>query len=449
MKPINRRDFLGTTATGAAAIAGVAQTTRKARPAGQAPSPQTRIALPRDPNRRLATGLIGCGWFGMVDLKAALQAGGVEAVALCDVDSQHLSDAVAEVQKLQAQTPKGFKDYRELLKTPGLDVVIIATPPQWHALPFIAACEQGLDVYCEKPLAYDIREGRAMVNAARAAKNVVQIGFQRRNSLASAQAADYIRQGLAGKIIQVEAEINYTAPLESNVIQDPPPSLDWDFWCGPAPKLPYCPNIGHRTWRLEVNYGNGHMVDWGIHWLDAIRRILGLGAPDTIQAMGGIYRLRGKITTPDVLVAVFEFDSLPVIWRHRLWGSTELDRSMTNRAVFYGDKETVVVTDSRWAVMPGGKESQLKVIEAPTAQPSAIHMMNFLECVRSRGTPICEPSDGYLSTIIPQLGMISYHAGAKIKWDAQAEQIPDNPNASKLLKRDYRAPWKHPANAFA
>jgi predicted dehydrogenase len=287
-----------------------------------------------------------------------------------------------------------------------------------------------------------------MVNAADAAKRVVQIGFQRRHNIASAQAADYIRQGLAGKIVQVDAQINYTAPLESSVIQDPPASLDWDLWCGPAPKLPYCPNIGHRAWRLEVNYGNGHMVDWGIHWLDAIRRMLGLKAPDTVEAMGGIFRLRDKITTPDVLVAQFEFESLPVIWRHRLWGAVELDPSMNNRAVFYGEKETVLVTDDRWAVMPSGKGSQMKVIEAPPAKPGVLHMMNFLECVRSRQTPICEPLDGYLSTLTPQLGMIAYQVGAKIRWDAQKEQILDNPNANKLLKREYRLPWKHPAKGM-
>jgi len=199
------------------------------------------------------------------------------------VDSQHLDEAAAEVQKLQAQAPKRFKDYRELLNTPGLDIVIIATPPQWHALPFIAACEKGLDIYCEKPLAYDIREGRAMVNAANAAKSVVQVGFQRRNNVASAQAADYIRQGLAGKIIQVEAEINYTAPLESNDVRTRQPRWTGTSGADPPRSCRIRRTSGTGTWRLELNYGNGHMVDWGIHWLDAIRTDARLGAPDQSQ----------------------------------------------------------------------------------------------------------------------------------------------------------------------
>ncbi len=381
----------------------------------------------------------------MVDAKAALQAGAADVVALCDVDGSHLTAGVAEVQKAQGKTPKTFKDFRELINLPGLDAVIIATPPHWHALPFIAACEKGVDIYCEKPLAYDIREGRAMVNAARKAKVIVQVGFQRRNSLAIQQAGAYVREGHPGRLVQIEAQINYTAQPRDNTAQTPPPSLDWEFWCGPAPKLDYSPNVAHVAWRLESAYGNGHMVDWGIHWIDAIRRYLGAKTPHTIQAMGGIYQLKGKITTPDILQAQFDFDECPVIWRHRLWGSTEYDPEISNGIFFYGEKETVFATDDRWVVVPHDKKSPKKTIPAVGGKLDLMHMANFLESVRTRQAPICDVLDGFYSTATVQLGMIAYRTGRQIKWDGENDQILNDPEASNLLMRPYRAPWKHPA----
>jgi predicted dehydrogenase len=444
MRPINRRDFLGAAAVGA--VTGTVSGQQRRGATRPTPSGQAR---PKDPNRRLGLGLIGCGWYGMVDLKAALQVGGVNVLALCDVDSDHLNNSAAEVAKMQTAAPKTFKDYRQLLEVPGLDAVIIASPPHWHALQFIAACQKGLDIYCEKPLSYDLREGRAMVNAAERARNIVQVGFQRRNSMATTQAADYIRGGHAGRIVQVDAQINYAAKPLDTTIQAPPASLDWDAWCGPAPKLPYSPNIGHIAWRLEAAYGNGHLVDWGIHWIDSVRRVLGATVPKSVQAMGGIYELKGKISTPDVLTAFFEFEQCPVVWRHRLWGAAELEPSLSNSAVFYGEKETVLITDDRWAVYPPGKGDQKKVIQAQTPKMDVLHMANFLEAARTRQKPVCDTVDGYYSTATVQLAMISFQVGSRVSWDSLKEQVLENPAANRLLKRNYRAPYRHPADSFA
>src|SRR5271157_5367525 len=150
MNAISRRHFLQATAAGTLAVA-------------QAPA----ILQAAQNEKKLKLGLIGCGWYGMVDAKAALKAGGVEVVGLCDVDSEHLEQSAAEVEKLQGKRPQTFKLYEELLRMPGLEAAIIATPPHWHALQLIAALERGLDVYCEKPVSYDVREGRAMVDAVK------------------------------------------------------------------------------------------------------------------------------------------------------------------------------------------------------------------------------------------------------------------------------------------
>jgi predicted dehydrogenase len=429
MNQINRRQFIGSAAAGTSVLGSVL--TRAADDAGA---------------KKLKLGLIGCGWYGMVDVGAAFKAGGVEIVALCDVDSEHLNKSAVEVEKLQGKAPATFKLYQDLLNTPGLEAVIIATPPQWHALPFIAALEKGLDIYCEKPLAYDIREGRAMVDAAKKAGRIVQIGFQRRQSKAFQQVRQYLQEGKAGRIIHVEAQIHYTTGIKDTTPQEPPASLDWDLWCGPAPKLPYCPQIGHMNWRLEKTTGHGHLVDWGIHLIDATRFILGENAPRTVEASGGIYFLKNKITTPDILTAHFEFETCLVTWRHRIWGAEEFTPEVSNGIFFYGDKQTVFVTDDKWIVIPRGKNKDRQVNEAK-GDTGVLHMAEFLQAVRDRKPPGCSPESAHLSTSTVKLAMISYEVGAKITWDAAAEQIVGNEAAAKLLKREYRAPWQHPSRA--
>jgi predicted dehydrogenase len=422
----NRRQFLAAVASGGAALA---------RP---------RFGAGAD--RRLRVGVIGCGWYGMVDMNAAWKAGGVEAVALCDVDSDHLRASGDEAEKAQGSRPKLHKNYREMLAAGGMDAVIIATPPHWHALPFIEACQKGLAIYCEKPLAYDIREGQAMMEAARKAGNIVQIGFQRRQGDTYQEAARYIREGHAGRIVQVDAQIHYRASTPGTRPQDPPASLDWDQWCGPAPKLPYSPAIGHRTWRLEKAYGNGHLVDWGIHLIDAARNMLGEDMPKRVSATGGIYELRGKITTPDSLTAHFDFEQCPVFWRHRLWGSVEYTPEINNGLMFFGEKQSVFVTDGRWEILPGGKDQAKKTIAAKRTgnDQQVAHLTDFLEAVRAGRQPSCGVDDGARSAATVQLAMLSYEAGAPVEWDRQKWQITNNTRAAKLLKRGYRAPWRHP-----
>jgi predicted dehydrogenase len=428
MNAITRRNFLQTTA-GAAVLS-------------QFPA----VLAADEPERKIKLGLIGCGWYGMVDLKAALKAGGVEPVALCDVDSEHLTKSADEVEKLSGKRPQTFKLYEELLKMPALEAVIIATQPHWHALQFIAALDRGLDIYCEKPLSYDVREGRAMVDAAHKAGRIVQIGFQRRQSAAFQAVRQRIQSGEAGRIVCAEATINYTAGTKDPTPQPPPPALDWELWCGPAPKLPYSLQVGHMNWRLEKEFGQGHLVDWGIHLVDATRVILGETMPKTVSAGGGLYELKDKITTPDVLTAHFEFATCPLTWRHRIWGAEEYTPEVSNGIFFYGEKETLFATDDRWVSIPRGKGKEREVHEAK-ADAGGLHMVEFLNAVRTRKQPGCQPQDAYMSTSTVKLAMIAYETGTRIEWDAQKEQIVGNPADAKLLRREYRKPWVHPYRA--
>jgi len=406
------------------------------------------VALPAalrgaEPERKLKLGLIGCGWYGMVDLKAAHKLGGVETVALCDVDTEHLEKSADEVQKMQGKRPHTHKLYEDLLKTPGLEAVIIATPPHWHALQLIAALEHNVDVYCEKPLSYDIREGRAMVDAVKKSGRIVQVGFQRRQGAAFKAVREYIQAGKAGRIVCAEANIHYTAGTKDPTPQPPPATLDWDLWCGPGPKIAYSPQVGHMNWRLEKTSGQGHLVDWGIHLIDGARVILGEGMPTSVQAAGGLYYLKGKITTPDVLTAHFDFPGCPLTWRHRIWGAEEYTPEVSNGIFFFGENETIFVTDDRWETIPRGKSKERQVRQAP-ADTGSLHMADFLNAVKNRQPPTCLVQDAYASTVSVKLAMISYDTGCKVVWDPAKEEIVGNAAAPQLLKRDYRPPWKHP-----
>jgi predicted dehydrogenase len=425
---MERRNFLKVTSMGTAAMA-------------------TSLYFPSlTTESKLKIGLIGAGWYGMVDIKAALKVGGVEVIGICDVDSDHLESSANEIEKLQGSRPKTFKFYRDLLDMKGLQAVFIGTMPHWHALQFIAACEKGLDIYCEKPLAYDIREGLAMVNAANKTGNIVQIGFQRRQSDAFKKAKELIESGRIGNVHQITAQIHYNPGPQDNKIQPPPPALDWEEWCGPAPKLEYRPNIGHKAWRLEKAYGNGHLVDWGIHHIDIIRKIMGEGMPSEFYTRGGIYEFKDKITTPDTLTSNMAFSKAPVLWQHRFWGTGDVTREFNNGIFFYGDKATLFAEDSKVVIFQAGKEGLREEMSFPTELMQEKHVEIFLNAVKSKDKSLisCTPEDAFQSTATVQLAMISYYTGSTVKWDHQKKEIVGNPEASALLTREYRGKYKHP-----
>ncbi len=397
-------------------------------------------------NKKIKIGLIGCGWYGMVITTSALKTGQVEVIGVCDVDSDYLKNSASEIEKLQGTRPKEFKLYQELLDMKGLEAIFIGTPPHWHALPFIAACEKGYDIYCEKPLAYDIREGQAMIKAAEKAGNIVQIGFQRRQSKAFMKARDLIASGEFGKIRQADVRIHYNPAIADTTIQPPPPSLDWDLWCGPAPRLDYRPSIGHKAWRLEKEYGNGHLVDWGIHNIDITRTILKLGMPSSFQSTGGNFTLQGKITTPDSLTALMNFDEVTLLWQHRLWGTGDLNTPFNNGVIFYGDKGTLFASDDKLVRLANGKNQKQEEISLPNPEMQDNHVACFVNAVKAKNKNLvcCTIEDAFRSTATVQLAMISYYTGTTVKWNESELKIQGNEKASGLLARPYRTGYKSP-----
>lgn len=425
---MKRKEFLRVSAMGSAAVA-------------------SSLYIPRPfQDKKLKIGLIGAGWYGMVITTAALKSGGAEVIGICDVDTEHLRTSSDEVEKLQGSRPATFKNYQDLLGMKGLEAVFIGTIPHWHALQFIACCERGLDIYCEKPLAYDVMEGVAMVAAAKKAGNIVQVGFQRRQAESYKKVKELINADRVGKIHQVNARIHYNPGVQDTKIQAPPASLDWEEWCGPAPKLEYRPSIGHRTWRLEKEYGNGHLTDWGIHHIDIIRKIMDEDMPVEFYSAGGINVLKGQITTPDTLTATMNFRKAPVIWQHRLWGNGDVNSEFNNGIFFYGEGGTIFADDSRVVVYPAGKGAKVDEIKIATPRMQESHVENFLAAVKNKDKILitCTPEDAFKSTATVQLAMISYYTGSAVKWDDTKLEITGNQPASALLKREYRGKYRHP-----
>ena len=395
---------------------------------------------------KIRIGMIGCGWYGIKLARAVMNIDGFTLVSVCDIDSKHLKEVADEIEKGQGSRPKEYKEYQELLDKDDLQAVIIATPPHWHALQFVDACERGLDIYCCKPLAYDVHEGLAMIKAAKKADNIVQVGFMQRSNVVGNKIRSLIKEGRLGNLHQIGAQIHYNPNPGDPTVQAPPATLDWETWCGPAPKLPYRPSIGHFNWRLEKEYGNGHLVDWGIHYIDYLRMVMDFGAPVSVQSTGDNVAHKGKITTPDTLHVRMDFGDCPIIWQHRMWGAGDLHPEFNSGYTFYGDEATMYGDFKRLIIQPKGKGKERETIEVPTKGVLVKDLANFLEAVKSRDKSglLCPIEDGFESTATVQLAMISYYTGTIVEWDRQKKTILNNEQAAKLLARPYRGGRKRP-----
>ena len=279
---MNRRTFLETSAAAGLAYSSIATTAAE---------------IAKGPVKRVA--LIGSGWYGKIDLFRLIQVAPVEVVALCDVDSTMLSDAADEVAKRQksGKRPKTYADYRTLLKKNDLDLVLIATPDHWHALPMIDAVKSGCDVYVQKPTSIDVVESQAMLAAARKYDRVVQVGTQRRSTPHLMEAKEKIVDaGLLGNIAHAEVCCYYHMRNRSSPEDAPAPeNLDYEMWTGPAPMRAYNKLCHPRGWRAFMEYSNGIVGDMCIHMLDTVRwHGLCTHVPEGCRPSGG--RKTGRMT---------------------------------------------------------------------------------------------------------------------------------------------------------
>ncbi len=447
---MNRRDFLRTSAAGLVLSAAAAH----------------RAETPEGKPKRV--GLIGSGWYGKADLLRLVQVAPVEVVSLCDVDRKMLDEAASLVASRQAskKRPRTFADYREMLKEKDLDIVLIATPDHWHALPMIAAVEAGADVYVQKPISVDVVEGQAMLAAARKHRRVVQVGTQRRSTPHLIEARDtIIKEGKLGKIGLVEIYCYYHMRARENPPDtQPPANLDYEMWTGPAPLRPYNALVHPGRWRAFKEYSNGIVGDMCIHIFDMVRWMLGLGWPKRVASTGGILVDKGsKANIPDTQTAAFDFGDLDVVWQHRTWGHAP-DEKYPWGATFYGDKGTLKASVFSYDFLPAGggapvhKDVTYELEQYPEDKTEARlerhvapairgHMKDFLAAIASRGRPVADIEEGSISTASCILANLSLELGRALTWDPAAGRVVNDEEANRLLRRPYRAPWVHPEPA--
>jgi predicted dehydrogenase len=409
-------------------------------------------------------GLIGAGWYGKSDLWRLAQVAPIEIVALCDPDTKMLAGAVEIAQQRQksGKAPRTFRDYREMLRQEKFDLVIVGSPDHWHALHAIAAIEAGADVYLQKPISVDVLEGEAILAAARKHGRVVQIGTQRKSTPHLIDVKrEVIDAGLLGKIAHVDLCCYYHMRANGNPpLQAVPEHLDYELWTGPAPLRPYDGLPHRRWWRTFTEYGNGIMGDMCVHMLDTAQWMLGLGWPERISSTGGIYVQKdGKSNIADTQTAIFEYPGLNAVWQHRTWG-TPPDPDYPWALCIHGEKGVLKASTMRADFIPLDKKAKPirfeclyereqfpedvteKDNELNAAPATRRHMLDFLAAVEKRSRPVADVEMGHISTASCLLANLAMKVGRPLRYDPVKREVVGDREATALLSRAYRAPWK-------
>jgi predicted dehydrogenase len=418
-------------------------------------------------NERIGIGFIGFGLIGKRHVLDFQEQADVRPVAVAEVHRGRLDEA----KTLVGGSVSGYSDFRKLLEDRHVDAVVISTPDHWHALMTMLACAAGKDVYVEKPLTLFVREGRWMVDVAKKHRRVVQVGTQQRSGGHYQKARGLLRGGDLGKICSVRMQAyrnimpGYGRPEDC----EPPRELDWDLWLGPAPKRRYNPLRAIYHFRWFWDYSGGQMTNLGQHALDIVHWNLGVAAPRAVTSAGGRFCLQDIGETPDTQDVLFEYPGFTAVWSHReaskgVPGAASLEFFGSHGSLAISRKDFTVTADRR--LLPentvpqftgahpiggpvGVKESgPPRYWTRPQTDKSGDsraqfkqHARNFLDCVKLRKQPISDLESGHRVVTACHLANLSLRLGRRLRWDADKETILDDPEATKLLVRSYRAPW--------
>ncbi len=436
---MNRRSFIHSASLASAALAA---------------APCIRAA---ESKRMLRTALIGSGWWGKNILKEAMASGRCKVVGLADADENVAEIAADQVNGLNGDSPKSYQDYRELLAKEKPDLVIIATPDHWHALNTIDALKAGAHVFVEKPTGHTVNESRAMLKAARESGRLVQVGLHRRIGPHHVSGMKFLKSGAVGDVGMVRLFAHGGGGGEQpRPNEEPPRSMNWDMWCGPAPKRPFNKALHPGGWRNFLDYANGTLGDWGAHWLDQVLWWNGGEYPKTIFCAGG-RSVRGPVVfndkeqtsdAPDHQVATYEFEKFTCVWEHRRFADNNNEKHKIG-AYFYGTKGVLHIGwRDGWTFYPAAKGGKMEHEDSQLQEPDGHNIKllwdDFMNAIDNKRTPVAGIEQAHRSNILPLLGMLSWRVGRSIKWDGTKEQIIGDPEANKLLSRPYRGPWKYP-----
>jgi predicted dehydrogenase len=424
MHTVNRRSFIrqgGTAAAGFLILPSMFART--------APSDKVRIA-------HIGLGGMGnehMGWFSKLP--------DAEIVALCDLDKDHLDTTFKKLQTLQPGTKADlYSDFRHVLDRKDIDAITCATPDHWHAQIATLAFQAGKDVYGEKPLSYDIKEGQIMLKNLKKHNRIFQMGTQIHAGDNYHRVVEIIRSGAIGKVHTIRLWKTGPPPvLQASPPQNPPPGLDWDMWLGPAPYIDYVPARCHFSYRYFLDYSGGVFADFWCHIADVVFWALDPKGLKTISARGEA-QTEGIGDAPKWMDVDYEFDDLKIFWTHEppnVPGAADKHIG----AFFEGDKGTLICDYSTRSITINGQTMNDIPELAITIPRSPGHQQNFLDAVRSRNQPESNLEYARKFTIPMHLGIISYRLNRTLNWNSEKEKFIDDKEANNFLHREYRRKW--------
>ncbi|MEX2601462.1 MAG: Gfo/Idh/MocA family oxidoreductase [Balneolaceae bacterium] len=403
------------------------------------------------PSDRIRVGLIGCRNHGFNILRLHLNEPNVVCTALCDVDRNVLEGRAADVEEIQGSRPSMYGDHRQFLEDPEIEAVIIGTPDHWHCIQFVDALEAGKHVYVEKPIANSIEECNIMRRAAHQHPELtVQVGQNQRSGIHWADAMERIHSGEMGHIRRMHIWCNFNYGLGQPVVPDEPvpEGVDFDRWLGPAPERSFNPSRFHGSWRMFWDYGGGLITDWGVHLIDMALWAGNITKPpEEVMAYGGIFsRFERAHETPSTLSVNWKMDDFCFTWEHTA-GIQTGPYGIPYGLSFTGDNGTLVINRETWWLTPesGGDGPRMEAVpEQSGRQYHDLHVRNFLHCIRTGDQPACDIDKGWTAAIFAHIGNLSQRTGRSLRYDEERNIFLNDPEATRLITPEYRAPWRLP-----
>ena len=397
------------------------------------------------PSSRITMGVLGWGMMGPGNTDEFLKQKDCQVVAACDIDQRHLKSALSKINGHYGnQDCKSYTDFRELMDRKDIDTVMLAVPDNWHALTAVYAARHKKDIYGEKPLARTISEQQAIVKAVQKNKCIWQTGSWQRSQGSFRKAAEIVRNGMIGKLTRVEVGLpaghhDFAGTKDKMSITPPPAHLDYEMWIGPAEMEPYIEGRIHMNWRWNYNIGGGQLLDWIGHHCDIAHWGMDADASGPMEIEGhGEFPPRTAIwnTATKYRVDLAYPGGVNMV----IAGGHSDIRSGTKWIGTDGwvwvDREGFDASNPDWFAGIPDDKYRVKLYKSNS------HHRDFLDCVKSRKPTITPVETAHHSAIPGHLSLISMLVGRRIRWDAKREKILGDREASKLLTRPYRSPWK-------
>jgi len=390
------------------------------------------------PSNRITIGMIGTGNQGILNLRAFMPKSAANVIAVCDVDFTHREEAR---KRAGLNEDSSYDDFRDLLARDDIDAVCVCTPDHWHALVSIAAMKAGKDVYCEKPLAYSVAEGRALCDNVKRYGRILQTGSHQRSDKNFRHACELVRNGRIGKLHTIKVEIPENSrpnPLSWKV-EPTPAGLDYDMWVGPALFRPYIEQGCHYNWHFLYDFGWGQLTNWGAHVFDIAQWGNGTDLTGPVEVGGrAIFPKEGLFETP----LSYDLEYKYANGVRLLCATTDKPDGSESPVRFEGTEGWIFVSRNKFFSQPESLIQSKIGLDEIHLYNSIDHHQNFIDCVKSRTKPAAEVEIGHRSATVCHLGGIAVRLGRKLRWDPAKERFIDDEQANKMLSRPMRSPWR-------